>query len=74
MCLGGRLMSVLTDVALVLNQLASPEGFVSTLKALWFVFFYVAAVSVGQQLFILMWAALSGALFALGAHGGDGLA
>ena len=66
LCLVGLLMSVLIGVALALIPFASPEGFVSTLKALRFVFFYVAAVSVGQKLFILMWAALSGALFALG--------
>ena len=66
LCLVGLLMSVLTDVALALISSAWLDGFVATRRAMRFVVFYGAAVSVGQQLFILMWAALSGALFALG--------
>ena len=66
LCLVGLLMSVLTDVVLALISSAWLDGFVATRRAMRFVVFYGAAVSVGQQLFILKWAALSGALFALG--------
>lgn len=57
-CLSALLLSV------VLMML--PWGFTAVLKALPFAFTLIAHSSAGQDLFVLLWAAISGALFVYG--------
>lgn len=60
------LISFLGALTLAVALVALPWGFATVLKTLPHVFTLVADTSGGQELFVLLWAAISGALFFLG--------
>lgn len=60
------LISVLGELLLAVVLMTHPAGFTAALKALPHVFTLVAHGSAGQDLFVLLWAAISGILFVFG--------
>lgn len=60
------LISVLGELVLAVVLMTLPWGFAAVLKALPFVFALVAKTSTGQDMVVLLWAAISGALFVFG--------
>jgi hypothetical protein len=60
------LVGILSEMALAVMLMSSPRGFIAMLRALPQVFALVALSTVRQELFVLLWAALGGALFVLG--------